>query len=264
MAPACRRGRSRSRSPGDPARIRATADADAAGATRDRICDSSEERRCMRMKTGILLLASMRAAPASALAQEPVLFDWFEYTRQRRRVRAAAATRRLPQSGAGRLPSRPSHHPRRRPLLPGQLHLHLLPGHSRVRERGPGALEADRQRHRSSLAAGLRRPGHVARRVRADHRVPRRHLLRDSTPPSTAAATSSPPPPIRPGPGPIRSGCPTIGGIDPSLFFDDDGKTYLLNNDAAGRHAALRRPPRHLDAGVRPGDRRRRSVRARC
>ena len=25
---------------------------------------------------------------------------------------------------------------------------------------------------------------------------------------------------------------PTIGGIDPSLFFDDDGRTYLLNNDA--------------------------------
>ena len=24
---------------------------------------------------------------------------------------------------------------------------------------------------------------------------------------------------------------PTIGGIDPSLFFDDDGKVYLLNND---------------------------------
>jgi len=25
---------------------------------------------------------------------------------------------------------------------------------------------------------------------------------------------------------------PTVGGIDTSLFFDDDGKTYLLNNDA--------------------------------
>ena len=25
---------------------------------------------------------------------------------------------------------------------------------------------------------------------------------------------------------------PSIGGIDPSLFFDDDGKVYLLNNDA--------------------------------
>jgi xylan 1,4-beta-xylosidase len=25
---------------------------------------------------------------------------------------------------------------------------------------------------------------------------------------------------------------PTIGGIDPSLFFDDDGRTYILNNDA--------------------------------
>ena len=25
---------------------------------------------------------------------------------------------------------------------------------------------------------------------------------------------------------------PTIGGIDPSLFFDDDGRVYILNNDA--------------------------------
>ncbi|MEL1265443.1 glycoside hydrolase family 43 protein [Pseudoxanthomonas putridarboris] len=25
---------------------------------------------------------------------------------------------------------------------------------------------------------------------------------------------------------------PTIGGIDPSLFFDDDGRAYILNNDA--------------------------------
>jgi len=25
---------------------------------------------------------------------------------------------------------------------------------------------------------------------------------------------------------------PTVGGIDPSLFFDDDGRAYLLNNDA--------------------------------
>jgi xylan 1,4-beta-xylosidase len=25
---------------------------------------------------------------------------------------------------------------------------------------------------------------------------------------------------------------PTIGGIDPSLFFDDDGRSYILNNDA--------------------------------
>ena len=35
--------------------------------------------------------------------------------------------------------------------------------------------------------------------------------------------------PAGPWSDPIR--LPTIGGIDPSLFFDDDGKVYILNND---------------------------------
>ncbi|MET0754737.1 MAG: glycoside hydrolase family 43 protein [Pseudoxanthomonas sp.] len=34
------------------------------------------------------------------------------------------------------------------------------------------------------------------------------------------------------GPWSDPSWLPTIGGIDPSLFFDDDGRVYLLNNDA--------------------------------
>ncbi len=57
---------------------------------------------------------------------------------------------------------------------------------------------------------------------------------------------------------------PTIDGIDPSLFFDDDGQVYLLNNDAPARQAAVRRPPRDLDAGLRPGQAPTRSARARC
>ena len=65
---------------------------------------------------------------------------------------------------------------------------------------------------------------------------------------------------------------PTIGGIDPSLFFDDDGRAYLLNNDApAGKprydgHRAIWMQEFDLaqDAAVRPAQgadrRRRRSV----
>ncbi|WP_454828048.1 glycoside hydrolase family 43 protein [Pseudoxanthomonas wuyuanensis] len=34
------------------------------------------------------------------------------------------------------------------------------------------------------------------------------------------------------GPWSDLSWLPTIGGIDPSLFFDDDGRVYILNNDA--------------------------------
>ena len=39
----------------------------------------------------------------------------------------------------------------------------------------------------------------------------------------------------RPGPGRIRCWLPEIDGIDPSLFFDDDGRAYVLNNGRAGR-----------------------------
>ena len=59
---------------------------------------------------------------------------------------------------------------------------------------------------------------------------PRRHVLRASTRWSTAAAISSPPRKNPPGRGPTRCGCKEIDGIDPSLFFDDDGKAYVLNN----------------------------------
>ncbi|MNN56914.1 hypothetical protein D3C81_1718740 [compost metagenome] len=67
--------------------------------------------------------------------------------RPRCRVRSTATARALPQSDPGRLPCRPQHRRCQRQVLSGQFQLHLLPGHSRVREHGPGALDADRQRH---------------------------------------------------------------------------------------------------------------------
>ena len=54
--------------------------------------------------------------------------------------------------------------------------------------------------------------------------------------------------------GPTRSGCPSSTASIPSLFFDDDGTPGSLNNDPPHGQAALRRPPRDLDAAIRPGD----------
>ena len=42
------------------------------------------------------------------------------------------------------------------------------------------------------------------------------------------------------------------GGIDPSMFVDDDGRCVRAEQRSAGRHAALQRPSRDLDPGVRP------------
>ena len=53
-------------------------------------------------------------------------------------------------------------------------------------------------------------------------------------------------------------------GIDPSLFFDDDGKRLDPQQRPAGRHAALRRASRDLDPGVRRARTASRSARARC
>ncbi len=51
-------------------------------------------------------------------------------------------------------------------------------------------------------------------------------------------------------------------GIDPSLFFDDDGRAYIVNNGPPVGDAAVRRTPRDLDAGVRRRQRRSSSGRA--
>ena len=40
-------------------------------------------------------------------------------------------------------------------------------------------------------------------------------------------------------------------GIDPSLFFDDDGRAYIVNNGPPVGKAAVRRTSRDLDSGVR-------------
>ena len=52
-----------------------------------------------------------------------------------------------------------------------------------------------------------------------------------STPASIAGATTSSRRRTPPARGRIRCGSPRSGGIDPSIFFDDDGKAYVINND---------------------------------
>ena len=47
---------------------------------------------------------------------------------------------------------------------------------------------------------------------------------------------------------------PEIDGIDPSLFFDDDGKAYVMNNGPPVGTPLYERPSRDLDSGVRSRD----------
>ena len=46
---------------------------------------------------------------------------------------------------------------------------------------------------------------------------------------------------------------PEVGGIDPSIFFDDDGKAYVINNDEPTGGSTLPGAPRDLDPRVRSG-----------
>lgn len=44
---------------------------------------------------------------------------------------------------------------------------------------------------------------------------------------------------------------PEVGGIDPGFLFDEDGKAYIVNNDAPGRKTGIQRAPRYLDTRIR-------------
>ena len=92
-------------------------------------------------------------------------------------------------------------------------------------------LDADRQCDRPAGAARLRPTGPVARRFRAGRSATTTARSTSSTPASIAAAISSSPrsdpagPWSEPGVAARRR-----GGIDPSLFFDDDGSAWIVNN----------------------------------
>jgi alpha-N-arabinofuranosidase len=170
------------------------------------------------------------ALAGSAQAAEPVLFDWFEYTGN-----DAVFEQPLPPGGY------------RNPILAG---FHPDPAITRANGRyylvsstftffpGIPVFESTDLVHWQQIGNVIDRPGQldfdglgVSRGVFAptiefhDGVFYVLNTAVDSGGNFIATATD----PAGPWSDPIW--LPTIGGIDPSIFFDDDGKTYLLNND---------------------------------
>ena len=171
------------------------------------------------------------ALSGTSQAREPVLFDWFEY-----RGHDAAFERPLP----------PGHY--RNPVLAG---FHPDPAVTRAGDKfylvtstftyfpGIPVFESGDLVHWKQIGNVIERPSQldfdglgVSRGVFAptiafhDGVFYVANTAVDSGGNFIATATN----PAGPWSDPIW--LPTIGGIDPSLFFDDDGKVYILNNDA--------------------------------
>ena len=181
-----------------------------------------------RMKAGILLLCAMFTAPA--VARQPVLFDWFEY-----RGKDAVFETPVPPGSY------------RNPVLAG---FHPDPSITRAGERfylvtssfaffpGIPVFESTDLVHWHQIGNVIDRPSQLdfdglgmSRGVFAptiDYHDGRFYVVNtavDSGGNFIVTATD----PAGPWSDPVW--LPTIGGIDPSLFFDDDGRAYLLNND---------------------------------
>lgn len=177
-----------------------------------------------------LLLAIAIAAP-DASAQAPVLFDWFEY-----RGRDAVFDAPLPQGSY------------RNPILAG---FHPDPSITRAGDRfylvtssfaffpGIPVFESADLVHWRQVGHVIDRPSQLdfdglgmSRGVFAptieyhDGTFYVANTAVDSGGNFIATAKD----PAGPWSDPVW--LPGIGGIDPSLFFDDDGRVYLLNNDA--------------------------------
>jgi alpha-N-arabinofuranosidase len=171
------------------------------------------------------------ALAGTAQAAEPVLFDWFEYT-----GKDAVFEQPLPPGGY------------RNPVLAG---FHPDPAITRANGRyylvsstftffpGIPVFESEDLVHWKQIGNVIDRPGQldfdglgVSRGVFAptiefhDGVFYVLNTAVDSGGNFIATATD----PAGPWSDPIW--LPTIGGIDPSIFFDDDGRTYILNNDA--------------------------------
>ncbi|KAF1716536.1 glycoside hydrolase 43 family protein [Pseudoxanthomonas yeongjuensis] len=183
----------------------------------------------MRMKIGMLVLCSMFAVPV--LARQPVLFDWFEYS-----GKDTVFETPVPEGSY------------RNPVLAG---FHPDPSIARAGDRfylvnssfaffpGIPVFESTDLVHWRQIGNVIDRPSQLdfdglgmSRGVFApaieyhDGVFYVVNTAVDSGGNFLATATD----PAGPWSDPVW--LPTIGGIDPSLFFDDDGRTYLLNNDA--------------------------------
>jgi alpha-N-arabinofuranosidase len=187
------------------------------------------------MKAGILVLCALLTATATASAiapaRAPVLFDWFEY-----RGNDAVFEAPLPEGSY------------RNPILAG---FHPDPSITRAGDRfylvtssfaffpGIPVFESKDLVHWQQIGNVIDRPSQLdfdglgmSRGVFApsieyhDGTFYVTNTAVDSGGNFIATATD----PAGPWSDPIW--LPTIDGIDPSLFFNDDGRVYLLNNDA--------------------------------
>jgi len=176
----------------------------------------------------LLLLAAITGA---AGAVEPVRFDWFEYT-----GRDPAFEQPLP---AGHY---------RNPILAG---FHPDPGITRAGDRfylvnstftyfpGIPVFESTDLVHWKQVGSVIDRPSQldfdglgVSRGVFAptiSHHEGTFYVLNTAVDNGGNYIVTAKDPA---GPWSDPVWLPTVGGIDTSLFFDDDGKAYLLNNDA--------------------------------
>lgn len=183
----------------------------------------------MRMKAGIGLLCAMLAAPA--FAQQPVLFDWFEYS-----GKDAVFEAPLPE-GSYRNPVLAGFHPD--PSITRAGDRYYLVNSSFAFFPGIPVFESTDLVHWKQIGNVIDRPSQLdfdglgmSRGVFApaieyhDGTFYVVNTAVDSGGNFIATATDPA------GPWSDLHWLPTIGGIDPSLFFDDDSRTYLLNNDA--------------------------------
>lgn len=181
-----------------------------------------------RMKTGILLLCAMFTAPA--VARQPVLFDWFEY-----RGTDAVFEPPLP-SGSYRNPVLAGFHPD--PSITRAGDRFYLVTSSFAFFPGIPVFESTDLVHWRQIGNVIDRPSQLdfdglgmSRGVFApsiDYHDGRFYVVNtavDSGGNFIATATD----PAGPWSDPVW--LPAIGGIDPSLFVDDDGRAYILNND---------------------------------
>lgn len=181
------------------------------------------------IRVGLMLLLCAVAAPR-AVAQTPVLFDWFEY-----RGNDAVFDAPLPPGSY------------RNPILAG---FHPDPSITRAGDRfylvtssfaffpGIPVFESADLVHWKQIGNVIHRPSQLdfdglgmSRGVFApaieyhDGTFYVANTAVDSGGNFIATATNPA------GPWSDPHWLPGIGGIDPSLFFDDDGRVYLLNND---------------------------------
>ena len=203
----------------------------------------------------VLCLSSLLVAGVcgmSAARAEPVTFEWFEYAGRDATFSAPLPAGQVPQSRSSPATTRiPSVTRVGDKYLPGQFHLRALARHPDPREHRPRALEAHRARAQRSVQGQLRRPRAFRAACSRRRSISTTALSTSSTRWWTPAAISSSPRRIRR--SLVGSGVAQGNRRHRSVVLLRRRRQGLHPEQrTARRHAALQRPSRHLDAGVRP------------